>query len=272
VESFAAEISPTPAWQARALDYFGNPTEALEIGQMHDLFEVRTTSRVSVDAANHDRLDSSRKLPWEAWVERLHRDPELVAARELCFDSPLVRLERGLRDYALSSFQPGRPLLEAIFELNQRIHDDLVYDKTVTDASTPLANVLRDRRGVCQDFAHFAVGCMRSVGLAACYVSGYLETRPPPGRPRLVGADASHAWASAFLPDVAWFDFDPTNALFPEDRHITLCWGRDFSDVSPLKGVVHGGGGQRVVVQVDVEAVGEPATASEPPGSPSEPP
>src|SRR5690606_28615668 len=132
-----------------------------------------------------------------------------------------------------------------------------------TDITTPLATVLRERRGVCQDFAHVAVGCLRSLGLPARYVSGYLETVPPPGKERLVGADASHAWAATYLPGYGWFDFDPTNNVLPSDRHVTIAWGRDFSDVSPLKGVVLAGGAHRVSVGVDVER--RPAKPGAPP-------
>jgi transglutaminase-like putative cysteine protease len=142
-------------------------------------------------------------------------------------------------------------LVEGVRELNQRIFQEFKYDQTATNVSTPLRQVLRERRGVCQDFAHLAVGCLRSLGLAARYVSGYLETRPPPGTPRLVGADASHAWASVLLPGGQWLDLDPTNNVLPEERHITVAWGRDFSDVSPLRGVVLGGGHHQVHVSVD---------------------
>jgi len=181
-----------------------------------------------------------------------------VSIREFCFDSPLVRSHHLLREYAEQSFSVGRALEEAIIELNERIHADFKYEPTATDVSTPLAQVMRDRRGVCQDFAQVAVGCLRSMGLPARYVSGYLETQPPPGQTKLVGADASHAWASAYLGERGWLDFDPTNNALPSDQHVTVAWGRDFSDVSPLRGVVLAGGSHRIIVGVDVQRIEEP--------------
>jgi transglutaminase-like putative cysteine protease len=157
-----------------------------------------------------------------------------------------------LAEYAAPIFTPGRPFVDAVGELSERIFREFKYEPLATDVSTPLAQVLRERRGVCQDFAQLAVGCLRSLGLAGRYVSGYLETDAPPGRPKLVGADASHAWASAFLPTLGWIDFDPTNAVFPGERHVTVAWGRDFSDVSPLRGIVLGGGQHSLAVAVDV--------------------
>jgi transglutaminase-like putative cysteine protease len=155
------------------------------------------------------------------------------------------------------SFPAGRPLLEAVTELMDRIHTDFRFDAQATTVATPLADVMRLRRGVCQDFSQLGVGCLRSVGLAARYVSGYIETLPPPGAPRLVGADASHAWLSVYCPGNGWIDLDPTNNVLPGDQHITLGWGRDFGDVSPLRGVMLGGGGHQLTVAVDVLRVEE---------------
>lgn len=157
----------------------------------------------------------------------------------------------------MPSFPNGRPMLDAVLELNDCVHSDFSYEPASTDVSTPLAQVMRERRGVCQDFAHVMVGCLRSIGLAARYVSGYLETVPPPGQPRLVGSDASHAWVAAFVPGLGWLDMDPTNALLPNLSHVTVAHGRDFSDVSPLKGVVLGGGRHSVKVGVDVQRLGD---------------
>jgi transglutaminase-like putative cysteine protease len=196
-------------------------------------------------------------------ARRLEADTTLLSAREFVFDSPLVRAHPSLAAYAEPTFRPGRPIVEAILELNHRIETEFAYDPSATDISTPLAQVLRQRRGVCQDFAHVAVGCLRSMGLAARYVSGYLETMPPPGMPRLVGADASHAWASVFLPDFGWLDLDPTNDLLPSGRHIVVGWGRDFSDISPLIGVVLGGGQHRLTIGVDVESGGNSPTPAD---------
>jgi transglutaminase-like putative cysteine protease len=207
----------------------------------------------------------------ELVVREVRSNPTLLSEYEFCFDSPLVRNHTVLQEYAAGIFTRKRPILDAVLELNHRIHTEFKYDPSATDVSTPLGQVMRERRGVCQDFAHVAIGVLRCIGLPARYVSGYLETIPPPGQARMVGADASHAWASAFVPGFGWFDFDPTNDVVPSERHITVAWGRDFSDVSPLKGVVLGGGRHTLAVGVDVEpresATGGPKVA---PGAPTQ--
>jgi transglutaminase-like putative cysteine protease len=164
---------------------------------------------------------------------------------------------RELQSYAERSFAEGRPIVEAVYDLMERIHRDFTYDPHFTTLATPLSEVLKHRRGVCQDFAHLAIGCLRTQGLAAKYISGYIETLPPPGQEKLIGADASHAWFSVFVPDTGWLDFDPTNNQMPMDQHITLAWGRDYSDVTPLKGVIFGGGKHDLKVQVHVENLGK---------------
>ncbi|HSH96123.1 MAG TPA: transglutaminase family protein, partial [Roseimicrobium sp.] len=150
---------------------------------------------------------------------------------------------------------PGTPLLEGVLDLNSRINKDFVFDPKSTLVSTPLEQVFEQRRGVCQDFAHFAIGCLRSMGIPARYVSGYIRTRVPEGKQRLVGADASHAWFSVFCPDLGWVEYDPTNNLMPCEEHITVAVGRDYADVSPVAGIVTGGGQHKVMVSVDVEPV-----------------
>ena len=162
---------------------------------------------------------------------------------------------RKLLDYARPSFPAGRATIDAVYDLMQRIFREFKYDPEFSTIATPLKDVLEHRSGVCQDFAHLAIGCMRSMGLAARYVSGYIETEPPPGKERLVGADASHAWFSAYLPEHGWLDFDPTNNQLPGDRYITVAWGRDFTDVTPLKGVAFGSGEHELKVSVDVLAI-----------------
>jgi transglutaminase-like putative cysteine protease len=177
----------------------------------------------------------------------------MLAAREFCFESPLVPLSVDVRAYAEPSFRVGRPLVDAVAELIERIFEDFVYDPGFTTVTTPLEQVLGFRRGVCQDFAHLAIGCLRSMGLAARYVSGYLETAPPPGEERMIGADASHAWPSVFIPGWGWLDVDPTNDRIVGSTYVTTAWGRDYSDVSPLKGIVFGGGHSHTLdVSVDV--------------------
>lgn len=246
-------IAPDQAELQSGRDYFGNVTHLVEILAEHEVLEVTSQSRVEV-ASPQLELTPATQIAWESVREQLEQDRGLLAAREFCFDSPLVRSHQLLAEYAAPTFTPRRPFVDAVAELSERIFREFKYEPQVTDVSTPLAQVLRERRGVCQDFAQLAVGCLRSLGLAARYVSGYLETDAPPGRPKLVGADASHAWASAFLPALGWLDFDPTNAVFPGERHVTVAWGRDFSDVSPLRGIVLGGGQHSLAVAVDVTA------------------
>ncbi len=171
------------------------------------------------------------------------------------YDSDHVTTSADLAEFARRSFTPGRPWLAATLDLMLRIHREFVYDPAATSISTRLESVLALRRGVCQDFAHLQIGCLRSLGLPARYVSGYLLTTPPPGKPRLVGADASHAWISAWCPGVGWVDFDPTNNLVPTLGHITVGWGRDYGDVCPIKGVFIGGGEHAMKVSVDVQPI-----------------
>jgi transglutaminase-like putative cysteine protease len=166
------------------------------------------------------------------------RDPEIVDALQFCLDSPLAASSPDLASYGRTSFVPGRPVVEALADLAERIHGDFAYTPGATSVRTSAEEVLARRKGVCQDFAHLAIGCLRSLGMAARYVSGYLETDPPPGQPRLQGADVSHAWASLFVAGAGWVDIDPTNNQLVNDRYITTAWGRDYGDVPPLKGVI----------------------------------
>ncbi|HSO20151.1 MAG TPA: transglutaminase family protein, partial [Desulfosarcina sp.] len=201
-------------------------------------------------------LPTDATAPWESVVRRLavHERPDELDACQFVFASPLVARSQPIKAYAHSSFPPGRPVLEGAVDLMGRIFRDFTYDKSATTVDTPVEQVLADRKGVCQDFAHLAIGGLRSLGLAARYVSGYLETQPPPGKPKLLGADASHAWLSLFVPDAGWVDLDPTNNLIPGEKHVTLAGGRDYGDVTPVKGVVTGGGVHTLSVTVDVAA------------------
>ena len=195
--------------------------------------------------------------PWETVVRKLaarDRPRELEALRYV-FASPLITVGPAAGEYARSSFAPGTPVLAGAVDLMGRIFTEFKYDKSATTVDTSVEQVLANRSGVCQDFAHAAVSCLRAMGLAARYVSGYLKTLPPPGKPRLVGADASHAWISLYVPDAGWVDLDPTNNLIPGETHITLAWGRDYGDVTPVKGVVMGGGVHTLSVEVDVTAL-----------------
>ena len=262
VLSSSLVIDPPPADQRERTDYFGNRVVAFSLDRPHRSLTVTSSSEVLVDP-RLDGLDLFAGASWEQARSAVREatDTEGLLARDLTLASELVPLGAELAAYAVPSFGPGRPLLDAVHDLMSRIHRDFRYDPEFTTLSTPLAEVLAHRRGVCQDFAHLAIGCLRSQGLAARYVSGYIETLPPPGKPRLIGADASHAWFSVFVPDCGWVDFDPTNNQLPESRHITVAWGRDYADVTPLKGVIFGGGRMQLSVAVDVLDLDAPAGA-----------
>jgi transglutaminase-like putative cysteine protease len=215
-------------------------------------------------------FDLFNQLSWEQAQSLLQETPvsgqpqnptqnqglELLEARYYLLDSPMVPAVNELAGYAQPSFLPNRPLVDVVRDLMQRIHSDFIYDPSFTTIATPLSDVLNHRRGVCQDFAHLAIACLRAYGIAARYVSGYVETRPEPGKSRIVGADASHAWFAVFIPGIGWLEFDPTNNTVPLDRHITLAWGRDYADVTPLKGIAYGGGQHTLSVSVSVEVLG----------------
>jgi transglutaminase-like putative cysteine protease len=249
---FSLSLEPHAAASAQRSDYYGNLLHFITVEAPHRKFEVVTRSRIRIQDAQWP--DPNQTPPWET-VRDCQR-PDSSSPNELpgefLFRSPHVRLDPRYADYALGSFLPGRPLLAALNDLIQRIHRDFTFDSRATTIATPLEEVFQRRRGVCQDFAHLALACLRSLGLPARYVSGYLETMPPAGRARLIGADASHAWVALWCPGHGWIDADPTNNMLTADRHITLAWGRDFSDVSPLRGVVVGGGALRLSVGVDV--------------------
>ncbi len=247
------EISPTPAVLHTFNDYFGNRVAHFALQQAHDLLRVTALSEVQVNAAAND-LAVADEQSWEEVRAFMTSDGvlEQLDVMPCCYNSPLVKKSRQLQAYAAPSFTPGRPFGQAVQELTERIFDDFTYDLQGTTIATPLSEVLQTRRGVCQDFAQLAIGCLRSIGLSARYVSGYIETLPPPGQQRLIGADASHAWFATYSPRCGWIAFDPTNNKRQGEQHITVAWGRDYADVSPLKGVALGGGTHTVTVSVDV--------------------
>lgn len=249
----AMEISPKPATYTERVDYFGNTQCFFTVQAAHKELVVESRSEVTVE----DVAERPASLPWEESAEPLGRDysPEALAAFQFQFESPRVRRRPEFAAYALESFTPGRPMREALMELTNRIYREFKFDSKATDVRTPTEEVFEKRRGVCQDFAHVQIACLRSIGLAARYVSGYLRTYPPPGRPRLIGADASHAWLSAYCRGAGWIDMDPTNNVSPTDGHVTVAWGRDYGDVSPLRGLILGGGGGSLKVEVDMEPV-----------------
>jgi transglutaminase-like putative cysteine protease len=252
----AVEISPPPSVRSRGVDYFGNPTTFVTIQQSH--LELVLHALSVIEVSERHVPDPADTPPWEEVRELAVQDrsAEALRALEFTFASPYVALPAELRVYALSSFTPGRPILAAARELGHRIFKDFKYDPRATSVRTGVAESFALRRGVCQDFAHIQIACLRSLGLPARYVSGYLLTRPPAGKERLVGADASHAWLAVWVPGHDWVDLDPTNNVIPGREHITVGWGRDYGDVSPVSGVMFGGGEHEVSVSVDVVAVG----------------
>jgi transglutaminase-like putative cysteine protease len=266
------EIDPIPTDYHERLDFFGNHVTYFAIQQPHTYLTVTAISEVTL-FPKQNTLDLFNQMSWEqvrnllqempvhaqlqsqqGQIQHQNRDqpPELVDAKHYLLDSPMVIVTPELADYAQASFQPNRFLVDVVHDLMGRIHQDFAYDPTFSTIATPMSDVLSFRRGVCQDFAHLAIGCLRAYGIAARYVSGYVETLPTPGMQRLVGADASHAWFSVYIPTIGWMDFDPTNNTVPLDQHITLAWGRDYADVTPLKGIAFGGGQHTLVVSVDV--------------------
>ena len=240
-------------------DYFDNPCEWFSIDQPHTQLEVIAQSHVTVQPRpEHTAHDS---LSWEQ-VRRLLENPIDAEARDavqFMFDSPMTKFESDIAAYAAVSFAPGRPLMAGATELMNRIHKDFRYDTTVTDVTTPVDRVFEIRAGVCQDLAHVGIAAMRSIGLPARYVSGYLLTQPPPGQPRLLGADASHAWFSVWSPPFGWVDLDPTNNVLVSETHVTSSWGRDYGDVAPVAGIILGGHDHVVDVGVDVIPVDQVA-------------
>jgi len=250
VLSSTLSVVPAPVMQASYEDSYGNVVWTFVVEGEFRYLEVTAVSEVEVLA----RPTPRRTPPWETAVRLLEvgRDGGTHEARRCRSGSRLAPASPELVAYAAPSFTPQRPLLAAVLDLADRIHRDFVYEPGTTTVTTPVLEVLHDRRGVCQDFAHLAIGCLRSMGLAARYVSGYIETSPPPGQERLVGVDASHAWVAVYVPGWGWLDVDPTNDQLVSLSHITVAWGRDYADVAPLRGTVAGGGAHELAVAVDV--------------------
>ena len=259
VECHRAEcqIDPTPDSVENHLDYFGNQVCSFAIESVHRKLDVTVESEVTV------RASSVLDQPAPSWQEVIERvsdgsDGQWLEAQEFIFDSPRVRRDTLFADYANASFAEGRLIVEAALDLTKRINKDFRYDSSATTVNTSTEEVFGLRAGVCQDFTHVQIACLRSIGLPARYVSGYLRTKPPAGKPRMIGADESHAWASVYAGDaIGWVDMDPTNACLTGTDHIPVCIGRDYGDVSPMRGVVLGGGKTQLTVSVDVEACDE---------------
>lgn len=261
----ALAVLPRPSMHTDGTDAFGNPETRIELLTPHDALTVSSRIEVSVGARPWLAREVDDSPPWEDVQAALTLEGNApLEPRQFRFESPHVRVKRDLAHFAQASFTPGLPLLAATAALVARIHREFRYDPQATQVGTSVLDVLARRRGVCQDFAHLAIGCLRSLGLSARYVSGYLCTDPPPGQPRLTGADASHAWLAVWCPRQGWVEFDPTNDCRADNRHILLAWGRDFGDVSPLRGVIQGGSTHAPSVSVTVLPAME-AAAPDPP-------
>ena len=254
-ESFSLQIFPEPALRKARTDYFGNRLCLFSVQEVHSKLEIITHSRVTVGAKNLPAPEQSPSWETAAQMFRDPVSPEVVEPYQFIFDSPQIRASLELSDYARESFAKETPLPAGARDLTRRIFEDFKFDSKATTIATPLEEVWEKRHGVCQDFAHLGIACLRSLGLPARYVSGYLRTHPPEGRPRLAGADASHAWFAVFSPGIGWMDFDPTNNVQPAEEHITVAFGRDFGDVSPVAGILTGGGEHDVKVSVDVAEI-----------------
>lgn len=248
-------IAPDPESRRDRRDFYGNYVTWMSLQEPHQ--RLRIDARSEVDVRPFEPPELFRWPAWEDVVAQLRsrREPAFLDARQFTFDSPHVPRHADLAAFAAKSFVSGRSLWDATLDLTRTIYRDFKFDSGATMVGTPVLDVLRHRHGVCQDFAHLMIGGLRSLGIATRYVSGYLVTRPPPGKPRLVGADASHAWVSVFFPDFGWIDFDPTNGCVPSHEHITVGWARDYDDIAPVKGVILGGHGHSLSVSVDVEPI-----------------
>ena len=261
-------IVPVPATRRDEMDVFGNHRTFFSLTSAHTDLQLEATSTVRTQAS---AIGNTQRTPSPAWEKvrahfQYHAGAAWDAATEFSFASTHVQPHTAFAQYARTSFTAQRPVLDAAVELMQRIHHDFEYASQSTDVHTPALQALAQRRGVCQDFAHILLSCLRTQGLAARYVSGYLLTDPPEGQPRLIGSDASHAWVSLYVPDLPgvsgqWFDLDPTNNRWglnsPGEDYVCVAWGRDFADVSPVRGVIHGGASHTLEVGVTVMPMDE---------------
>jgi len=247
------QIHPMPQQLVTREDFFKNKFIYFSIEEIHKSLSVEIVSEVDVSEPAWIKANPATTMPWEKVVRWLQTTENEI--RQFCFESNHVVFIQGIKEYTLTSFIPGRPIMEAMLDLNKRIFADFDFTPGFTDISTHLEKVFFYKKGVCQDFAHLSLACLRSIGLSARYVSGYIETLPAPGRPKLFGSDASHAWIAVYMPELGWVEFDATNNLLVNTRHIRTAIGRDFADVTPLKGIVYSGAGQRMFVNVDVSPV-----------------
>lgn len=248
--SSTIQINPMPQIHHERLDYFANRVASFSLQQPHNQLIVTACSEVEVLA--RESIIPAMNFTWEEALTHASVLTEMPLLPLYVMDSSLSTASDDIRAYAQESFKPGLSVHAVANDLTQRIYRDFSYDPSFTTIATPLATVLAHKRGVCQDFAHLAIACFRAFGLPARYVSGYVETTPPPGTVKLAGSDASHAWFAVYQPDYGWMDFDPTNNCQIGEQHITLAWGRDYHDVTPLKGLAIGSSQQQISVAVDV--------------------
>ncbi len=257
---YKIQVVPQPTEISERIDFFGNYITRFSIQTEHKELRVTTKSKIVRNYAQFQDSffsgDCKRVTVNDALFALSGNNPEVFEAKQYILESIFIRRANGsIRAYAEVSFKGNRSVFDSAYELMQRIYTDFQFLPGFTSISTPIAEVMKEKKGVCQDFAQIAIACIRSVGLPARYISGYIETVPPEGKEKLVGADASHAWFSIFIPGFGWVDFDPTNNLIPMDQHIVVGWGRDYYDVPPLKGVVYGSGKSKIKVAVDIAAV-----------------
>jgi len=245
-------ITPEPVSLTERTDYFGNQVVAFSITAPHTALQIRVESQLQRDHARLAELPRTSPA-WETVRADTFGGRGGAAVQDFVYPSAYTPHLEPLRDWAAESFQPKRPLLEVVKELTHRIHERGIFDNAATSVSTPVLEVFENRRGVCQDFAHLQIVCLRAFGIPARYVSGYLRTEPPLGRQRVFGADASHAWVSVWLPGNGWIDFDPTNDCPAGAGYVTLGWGRDYGDVSLIRGNLTGGGEHQLFLSVNVE-------------------
>ncbi|WP_345169843.1 transglutaminase family protein [Algibacter aquimarinus] len=257
VVDYQLEISPEPTEISEKTDFFGNTITRFSIQQFHKELKVTAKSKVLRDVTLQPDIytsDIGKNITLqEVLLEMKRIDPEILEVRQYILESVLIaEISPEIKAYASVSFKPDRPVFEAAFELMQRIFKDFEFNTQVTNVATPIKEVMEKKKGVCQDFAQIGIACLRSVGLPARYVSGYIETLPPPGKEKLIGTDASHAWFSMYIPKFGWLDFDPTNNQIPKNQHIIVAHGRDYYDVPPLKGVIYSSGENKMKVEVDI--------------------
>ncbi|WP_158849785.1 transglutaminase N-terminal domain-containing protein [Algibacter sp. L1A34] len=255
--SYELEISPKPTEISERIDFFGNTITRFSIQQYHEELKVVAKTKVLRDSSlAPDIYKSTAGMAItleEAKKEMKSISSEILEVKQFLLESILIaKITKNIKDYALVSFKPKRPIFESALELMQRIYIDFEFDATATNVATPIQEVMENKKGVCQDFAQIAIACVRSIGLSARYVSGYIETLPPPGKEKLIGTDASHAWFSVYIPKFGWVDFDPTNNQIPKNQHIIVAYGRDYYDVPPLKGVIYSSGENKMKVEVDI--------------------